>query len=235
MVHRDEPRSARKLLRMTNLSYPARKVPSVSLPSTPNRRIVSIHSTDSEDESDTDVESQASAPVRNARPASQPKKAGSRKVPRLTKKALEAAEQQRREQYAQAFFSEMNRTVFDGGLPGDTNLVWNKRLVSTAGRAKWSRLLSLSAEVQRVGADGMWLWLVSQEPRGCADDHDRVGHEDPHIRRLDKITFVDDVQLKHPLCAERIRNTLSHEMCHLACWVISDAPTENHGNIFKGW
>lgn len=34
---------------------------------------------------------------------------------------------------------------------------------------------------------------------------------------------------------ERIRNTLSHEMCHLACWIIDEAPTENHGALFKRW
>lgn len=37
------------------------------------------------------------------------------------------------------------------------------------------------------------------------------------------------------LLVERIRNTLSHEMCHLACWLISDAPDEQHGSIFKSW
>ncbi len=35
--------------------------------------------------------------------------------------------------------------------------------------------------------------------------------------------------------SERIRNTLSHEMCHLACWIIDEAPTENHGALFKHW
>lgn len=35
--------------------------------------------------------------------------------------------------------------------------------------------------------------------------------------------------------SERIANTLAHEMCHLACWVISNAPNENHGKIFKMW
>ena len=28
---------------------------------------------------------------------------------------------------------------------------------------------------------------------------------------------------------------MSHEMCHLACWIISNAPDEQHGSIFKGW
>ena len=35
--------------------------------------------------------------------------------------------------------------------------------------------------------------------------------------------------------SERIRNTLSHEMCHLACWIINEAPNENHGSLFKRW
>ena len=34
---------------------------------------------------------------------------------------------------------------------------------------------------------------------------------------------------------ERIRNTLSHEMCHLACWFINQEPKEVHGKIWKSW
>jgi len=34
---------------------------------------------------------------------------------------------------------------------------------------------------------------------------------------------------------ERIRNTLSHEMCHLACWVINQEPKEGHGKVWKSW
>jgi hypothetical protein len=34
---------------------------------------------------------------------------------------------------------------------------------------------------------------------------------------------------------ERIRNTLSHEMCHLACWIINGNPKEGHGQAFKAW
>jgi predicted SprT family Zn-dependent metalloprotease len=36
-------------------------------------------------------------------------------------------------------------------------------------------------------------------------------------------------------CKERIRNTLSHEMCHLACWIINQDPKEGHGKIWKSW
>ncbi|KAJ4485498.1 SprT-like family-domain-containing protein [Lentinula aciculospora] len=34
---------------------------------------------------------------------------------------------------------------------------------------------------------------------------------------------------------ERIDRTLSHEMCHLASWIISTKIDEYHGSIFKGW
>jgi hypothetical protein len=37
------------------------------------------------------------------------------------------------------------------------------------------------------------------------------------------------------LYIERIRNTLSHEMCHLACWIINGDPKEGHGKVWKGW
>ncbi|KAJ6626944.1 SprT-like family-domain-containing protein [Mycena sp. CBHHK59/15] len=36
-------------------------------------------------------------------------------------------------------------------------------------------------------------------------------------------------------CDERIRNTLSHEMCHLACWMIDRNTDEAHGKLFKAW
>ncbi|KZP32441.1 hypothetical protein FIBSPDRAFT_678180, partial [Athelia psychrophila] len=36
-------------------------------------------------------------------------------------------------------------------------------------------------------------------------------------------------------CDERIRHTLAHEMCHLACWIIDGDPKEGHGRLFKAW
>lgn len=38
-----------------------------------------------------------------------------------------------------------------------------------------------------------------------------------------------------PIVAERIQNTLSHEMCHLASWIIDGDPKEGHGKIWKAW
>ena len=49
------------------------------------------------------------------------------------------AEQEERAAYAQSLFDELNRTVFAGGLPVETTLVWSNRLLTTAGRARWHR------------------------------------------------------------------------------------------------
>jgi len=70
---------------------------------------------------------------------------------------------------------------------------WNKRLLTTAGRAKWHR-----------SRDGV------------------------HTTEIELATKILDSD-------ERIRNTLSHEMCHLACWIINGDPKEGHGKVWKGW
>ena len=62
------------------------------------------------------------------------------KTPRTSsKKALAQAEQAERAAYARSLFDELNRTVFAGGLPVETTLVWSNRLLTTAGRARWHR------------------------------------------------------------------------------------------------
>ncbi|KAG5654283.1 hypothetical protein H0H81_005132 [Sphagnurus paluster] len=62
-----------------------------------------------------------------------------RAAPRTGKKSQLAAEQVRREEYAQQLFTELNHVVFKDGLPKDTKLNWSKRLLTTAGRARWHR------------------------------------------------------------------------------------------------
>lgn len=35
--------------------------------------------------------------------------------------------------------------------------------------------------------------------------------------------------------SERILNTLSHEACHLACWLIDNDLKEMHGKLWNRW
>ncbi|KDR85254.1 hypothetical protein GALMADRAFT_234003 [Galerina marginata CBS 339.88] len=110
-----------------------------------------------------------------------------------SKKAMLAAELTRRHEYAQQLFYDLNTLIFKQGLPQDTKLNWNKRLLTTAGRAKFHQ--------------------------------SREGVQTTEIELAEKI--LD--------CDERIRNTLSHEMCHLATWVIDNKIDEHHGKLFKNW
>ena len=69
----------------------------------------------------------------------EPSPASSPKARSNSKKTQQTVEQQRRHDYAQQLFDDLNASIFKGGLPSNTALNWNKRLLTTAGRAKWHR------------------------------------------------------------------------------------------------
>ncbi|KAI0757413.1 SprT-like family-domain-containing protein [Daedaleopsis nitida] len=210
----DEPRSTQKPVRRRKTT-PAFNSPAPSAPLRGPTKTLLSHSLTFPLDSDTDSGSEdevaaiikpaarptptALSVVAGARSSSAspgPSKLagkGKGKAPRLTKKAQQQLELERRRAYAQAFFAELNAAVFKGGIPAETALEWNKRLLTTAGRAHWKR----TSEGVNITS----------------------------IQLAEKILDSD----------ERIRNTLSHEMCHLACWIINDAPDENHGALFKSW
>jgi hypothetical protein len=60
-----------------------------------------------------------------------------------SKQAQEAAKRKELEEYAQQFFDDINQNVLGNGLPADTKLVWNVRLLTTAGRARWHKYVQL--------------------------------------------------------------------------------------------
>ncbi|KAF8349845.1 SprT-like family-domain-containing protein, partial [Amanita rubescens] len=112
---------------------------------------------------------------------------------RKSRKANAAREREKRERYAEDLFSELNEEVFKSSLPKETKLTWNKRLLTTAGRASWRR-----------------------------------NKEGLHYAEIELSEKILD-------CKERIGNTLSHEMCHLATWIIDADPKQAHGRLFKRW
>ena len=63
-------------------------------------------------------------------------KSPSKKVGHPTHKAEEQA---RRQKYATDLFAKLNKDVFGDRLPKNTTLEWSKRLLTTAGRARWHR------------------------------------------------------------------------------------------------
>ncbi|TFK30675.1 hypothetical protein FA15DRAFT_651200 [Coprinopsis marcescibilis] len=138
-----------------------------------------------------------------------PSRTPAKGTPRTSKKKTQAEQQKKLQDYADALFKELNGTVFNGGLPDDTKLNWNKRLLTTAGRAKWHRYIVFSS-----------LFLAYLTTRRSRD-----GVASSEIELAEKILTS----------FERIRNTLSHEMCHLASWVIDKEIKEGHGRIWKAW
>ncbi|KAL0950591.1 hypothetical protein HGRIS_007383 [Hohenbuehelia grisea] len=168
----DEPKSTRKPIKIS------RDMPSASLPSTPQRK--------------TGGNIVAAASIQLTLPSKLGAQSRSARQPRISKKAQAEADLMRRKAYAEELFKDLNETVFKDALPKDTQLNWSKRLLTTAGRARW---------------------------------HHKNGIHTTEIELAEKI--LD--------CDERIRNTLSHEMCHLACWIIDENPKEVHGRLFKKW
>lgn len=61
------------------------------------------------------------------------------KQPRTSKKAAADAKLALLASYAQRWYDDLNLEVFDSKLPKDTELIWNKKLLTTAGRAHYKR------------------------------------------------------------------------------------------------
>ncbi|KAG2077059.1 hypothetical protein BDR04DRAFT_1089362 [Suillus decipiens] len=176
----NEPRSARKPIRRAHISTVNETIPSFPITCCDNRSPHSHCPGEDKRQVDTPRETLGITPQINNPPPRTPTR-------------RKADEQAHREKYAAQLFEEYNSTIFDNGLPRKTKLNWNKRLLTTAGRAKWHK--------------------------------SRDGVQTTEIELAAKI--LD--------CDERIRNTLSHEMCHLACWIINGNPKEGHGQAFKAW
>ena len=151
-------------------------------------------------------------------PSESPKKRGAvkespvkpHKPQKETKKSFEA----RKRGVATAFLQELDQTITDGKImilteeTGGVEILWNKKLTSTAGRAHWKRE-SVKVAADERGPDGK-----SWRPRHRA-----------HIELAEKV--IDD--------EDRLLNVLAHEFCHLANFMISGVRDNPHGKEFKAW
>lgn len=150
---------------------------------------------------------------------------------RKSKKALEQEKHEHLARYAQDLFHELNTAVFWNRLPAETAIIWNKRLAQTAGRAKWHMY------VMRFTYHIRWLTIViivteteTKPLRSSFPPKFSI----QRVRDFPRVLW--EVKPKHSLHpSERVRNTLSHEMCHLASWYINRNPHENHGGVWRGW
>nr|CAB3262685.1 uncharacterized protein LOC100181834 [Phallusia mammillata] len=101
-------------------------------------------------------------------------------------------------------FKLFNSSIFDDQLPESMEVTWAKRLTKTAGITKCRRI---TKTVKNSSGDG----IISRQYEASISLSDKV---------------IDS--------ACRLRDTLVHEMCHAAVWLVNNA-NESHGPFWKSW
>lgn len=108
-----------------------------------------------------------------------------------------------RDVLTKSLYEYFNKTVFEGKLPKDMIIEWDKRLLKTAGTTKCSTRRTTISE------NGITCIEKVYSARICLS-----------YKVLDTL--------------HRLRDTLCHEMCHAAVWLI-DHQSDGHGPFWKGW
>ncbi|GAA5847871.1 hypothetical protein JCM9279_006676 [Rhodotorula babjevae] len=93
------------------------------------------------------------------------------------------------------------------GLPDGIEVVWNKRLRNTAGRASWKSTRT----------------TLPSPTAGSPPIRTQTHHA-----LVELSTHVTDT-------ADKLKHTLAHELCHLAAWALSGEMKPPHGAAFKLW
>ena len=187
------------------------------------------------------------SPTKPARPCKSPTKpstattaASERRAARQRKATFEAA----RDGIARRLLSDLDANVTGGKLgtmaasTGGVRVVWSKTLRSTAGRACWRRTVSKGvvgagsssdaddADIKRVG-------VIAEEsapvpgPKANAKAKTN-GVQVQHYASVELASKIVDDE-------ERLVNTLAHEFCHLANFMVSGVRDRPHGVEFKAW
>ncbi|KAI1862426.1 hypothetical protein JX265_009140 [Neoarthrinium moseri] len=139
------------------------------------------------------------------------KKYGTSPEKRDAKKAFEQA----KESLAQDFLRELDESLTSGelskltALTGGVRIVWSTTLKSTAGRAHWK-----CKEVTKT----------TQQADGALKSVKERRHE-AKIELASKVLSNED----------QLLNTVAHEFCHLAVYMVDGKTKVAHGAEFKAW
>jgi hypothetical protein len=125
-----------------------------------------------------------------------------------------------RDMLTAALFSEMNAVIFEGKLPATLPITWNAQLKTTGGCAIFAQVADDSAAAHQDGAI-----VHSAEKDGVAQKW-VLAHK--FLVRVELSTKVADD-------AEKLKQILCHELCHVAAWVVNEEINPPHGPAFKYW
>ncbi|WEW60605.1 hypothetical protein PRK78_006092 [Emydomyces testavorans] len=136
---------------------------------------------------------------------------------------------------ADEFFKELDNSVTGGEIQklaaatGGVQIIWSKKLNTTAGRANWKREhIKQKRSVQEASSCFAATPDSSKSASTISSTHSSSNTTYRHhasIELADKVVDSDD----------RLFNTLAHEYCHLANYMISNVRDNPHGASFKEW
>ncbi|KAL4990362.1 SprT-like family-domain-containing protein [Aspergillus falconensis] len=177
------------------------------------------------DESDCDSESMPKISG-TKKPVKIPSKTALKKAEAEAKKAALARKKSfdnRKAAFAENFLKVLDDAVSGGEVQrrsaetGGVRIVWSKTLQTTAGRANWKRDRS----------------VIDSGSMSPADASSSSGSETPSMTTKHYATIelaeriIDD--------EDRLINTLAHEYCHLANYIVSNVRNQPHGASFQAW
>ena len=170
--------------------------------------------------SSSSLPSPCSSPTKSRSPLKSPEKEERQRTAAQKKAAKErkAAFDSAREQLALDLFNELDKHITSSKLSslskstGGVEIVWSKTLRSTAGRANWRRTVIKPTASPVKG---------NTVPSG-------PGVKVEHFANIELAAKVIDSE-------DRLVNTLAHEFCHLANFMVSNIRDQPHGASFKAW
>ena len=170
---------------------------------------------DSEDSRDSPSSTTLSTPKsKSMAPVKTPSKTALKRAEAEQRRAAKARRlsfNNKKQDFARTFFEELDNAVSAGEIQrlanstGGVAIIWSKTLQKTAGRAHWSGDRFL------VGESGALPKI-----------------ETKHAAKIELAERVIDDEY-------RLINTLAHEYCHLAAYMISKVTNNPHGPVFKAW
>jgi hypothetical protein len=111
-----------------------------------------------------------------------------------------------REELTASLFCEYNQAVFQNRLPADMKIEWDAHKRTTAGMTYMKRM-TVPASTKEDGSDGLSI---------------------AYVARIELSLKVVDSPF-------RLAQTLLHELCHAAAWVLDHIDKPPHGPAFAKW
>jgi predicted SprT family Zn-dependent metalloprotease len=170
--------------------------------------------------STSSLPSPCASPTKNRSPLKSPEKAEKQLLLKKKReaKARKAAFNAAKESMACELLAALDKGVTKNKIAtlsattGGVKVVWSNTLRSTAGRANWRRT------VTKLSGSPIKGNILPEGP----------GIEVQHFAHIELASKVIDSE-------DRLVNTLAHEFCHLANFMISNVRDQPHGASFKQW